>query len=163
MSRRGLHLLTLPAADATIIEAGSQTVVRATIAPPFADNRVNWTLSGGGSISSGQGTTTTYSAPGVGTTASIVATSVADPSKSRTVTITVNPPIVSPGPPGPPGPGKRVINEENLVPDSPAPIAKQGESTGAKTASTPEQPRAFLRPTKRASSDVPPEPQKKKK
>jgi hypothetical protein len=150
-------------ADATIIEAGSQTVVRASIAPPFADNRVNWTVSGGGSISSAQGPTTTYSAPGFGTTASIVATSVADSSKTRTVTITVNPPIVSPGPPGPPGPGKRATNEENLVPDSSAPISKQGESTGAKAASTAEKPRTFLRPTKRASPEVPPEPQKKKK
>jgi hypothetical protein len=93
----------------------------------------------------------------------VVASSVADSSKARSVTITVNPPPVSPGPPGPGGPGKRAINEENLVPDSTAPIAKQGESTGAKAANTAQQPRAFLRPTKRATSEVPPEPQKKKK
>jgi hypothetical protein len=151
------------AADATTIEANSQTVVRATITPPFADNRATWALTGGGAISSVQGTTTTYSAPNAGTTATIVATSVADPSKTRTVTITVNPPIVSPGPPGPPGPGKRAINEENLVPDSTAPVSRQDESTDARTEATGEQPRAFLRPTKRATPEVPPEPQKKKK
>ena len=89
------------AADATTIDANSQTVVRATITPAFADNRANWALtSGGGSISPGQGTTTTYSAPSnSGTTATIVATSVADSSKSRTVIITVNaPPPAAPAP-----------------------------------------------------------------
>jgi hypothetical protein len=152
------------AADATTIAANSQTVVRATIAPPFADNRATWVKTSGlGSISSSQGTTTTYSAPNAGTTATIVATSVADPSKTRTVTITVNPPIVSPGPPGPPGPGKRAINEENLVPDSIAPVGREDEPAREKPAGTAEQPRAFLRPTRRASPEVPPEPQKKKK
>ncbi len=149
------------AADATTIAANSQTVVRATVTPPFADNRANWALSGGGSISSGQGTTTTYSAPNSGTTATIVATSVADSSKTRTVTITVNPPPQPPGPPGPPGPSKAVPIQENLAPDRSAPSDSQAASTGAKTASTAKQPRAFLRPTKRATSDVPPEPEKK--
>jgi hypothetical protein len=86
---------------------------------------------------------------------------VADPTKSRTVTITVNPPPQPPGPPGPPGPGKAVPIQENIVPDRIAPSASQAESTGAKTASTAKQPRAFLRPTKRATSDVPPEPDEK--
>ena len=146
------------AADDTTIEANAQTVVRATIMPAFvADNRANWALTSGagsGSISPGQGTTTTYSAPNRGTTATILATSVADPSKSRTVTITVNAP-----PPPPPPPPK--FDNENLVPDGTGSIASQAASTGAITASTTEQPRAFLRPTKRATTDVPPEPDKK--
>jgi hypothetical protein len=148
------------AADATTIDANSQTVVRATITPTFADNRANWALtSGGGSISPGQGTTTTYSAPSnSGTTATIVATSVADSSKTRSVTITVNAP---PQPPGPPGPGKFVPIHENIANERSAPIASPDASTSAKTASTAKQPRAFLRPTKRATSDVPPEPEKK--
>ena len=144
------------AADATTIEASAQTVVRATVTPAFADNRANWALtSGGGSISPGQGTTTTYSAPNLGSTATIVATSVADSSKSRTVTITVNPP---PPPPGPPGPGKFVPIQENIVAERSAPIAAPAPSTDGRTASTAEKPRAFVRPTKRATSDVPPEP-----
>ena len=148
------------AADATTIDANSQTVVRATITPAFADNRANWALTGGaGSISPGQGTTTTYSAPSnSGTTATIVATSVADSSKTRTVTITVNAP---PQPPPPPAPGKFVPIQENIADERSAPIASPDASTGAKTASTAKQPRAFLRPTKRATSDVPPEPEKK--
>ncbi len=120
--------VTISAApDATTIEASSQTVVRATITPAFADNRANWALtSGGGSISPAQGTTTTYSAPGVGTTATIVATSVADSSKTRTVTITVNPPPQPPGHPGPPGPSKAVPIQENLAPDRSAPVRLAG-------------------------------------
>jgi len=154
------------AADDASISAGSQTVVRATITPAFADNRANWALtSGGGSVSPGQGTTTTYSAPtSTGTTANIVATSVADPSKTRTVTITVSAP---PPPPPPPPPGKlgarAVPIEENIVAERSAPIDSPAASTDEKTASTAEKPRAFLRPIKRAPSDVPPEPQKKKK
>ena len=152
------------AADDTTIQTNSQTVVRATIAPPFADNRANWALTGGGSISSGQGTTTTYNAPNSGTTATIVATSVADPSKTRTVTITVSAP---PPPPPPPPPGKlgarAVPIQENIVAERSAPIDSPPASTDEKTASTAGKPRAFVRPTKRVTPDVPPEPQKKKK
>jgi hypothetical protein len=156
------------APDDATIDANSQTVVRATMMPPFADNRANWALTGGGgSISPGQGTTTTYSAPNSGTTATIVATSVADSSKSRTVTITVNPRQQPPGPPGPPGPGKlstrAVPIQENIAAERSAPIDSPPASTDEKTASTAEKPRAFLRPTKRATTDVPPAPQKKKK
>jgi len=155
------------AADATTIQANSQIAVRATITPPFADNRANWALtSGGGAISSGQGTTTIYSAPNSGTTATIVATSVADPSKTRTVSITVNPPQQPPGPPGPPGPGKLAATravpiQENIAAERSAPVDSPDASPGAKTASTEKQPRAFLRPTKRVRSDVPPEGEKK--
>ena len=155
------------AADATNIDAGSQTVVRATVTPAFADNRANWVLtSGGGSVAAGPSTTTTYSAPpNSGTTATIVATSVADPSKTRNVTITVNEP---PPPPPPPPPGKlqarAVPIQENIVAERSAPVDSPAASTDdEKTASTAEKPRAFLRPTKRATSDVPPEPPKKKK
>jgi hypothetical protein len=157
------------AADATTIDAGSQTVVRATVTPAFADNRANWALtSGGGSVAAGPSTTTTYSAPpNSGTTATIVATSVADPSKTRTVTITVN----APPPPPPPPPGKLTADvgaravpiQENIVAERSAPVASEDASPVEKTASTPDKPRAFVRPTKRVASDVPPEPQKKKK
>jgi hypothetical protein len=149
------------AADDATINASTQTVVRATITPAFADNRANWALTSGagtGSISSSQGTTTTYSAPNSGTTATIVATSVADPSKSRTVTITVSAP---PPPPPPPPPGKAVPIQENIVAERNAPITSEDAPTGAKAAGTGKQPRAFLRPTKRAKSDVPPEPDEK--
>jgi hypothetical protein len=149
------------AADATTIGASGQTVVRATIAPPFADNRADWALTGGGgSISTGRGTTTTYSAPGFGTTATIVATSVADPTKTRTVTITVTPPPQPPGPPGPPGPSKLVPIQENLVPDGTRPVTRDA-SAGGEPESAKDRPRAFVRPTKRVKPEVPPEGGKK--
>jgi hypothetical protein len=160
------------AADATTIDAGSQTVVRATVTPAFvADKRATWALtSGAGSVAAGPSTTTTYSAPAnSGTTATIVATSVADPSKTRTVTITVNAPPPPPPPPPPPGKltagvGARAVPiQENIAAERGAPIDSPPASTDEKTASTAEKPRPFVRPTKRVASDVPPEPQKKKK
>src|SRR5262249_50599851 len=122
--------------------------------------------SGLGSVSPGQGPTTTYSAPpNSGTTATIVATSVADPTKTRTVTITVNAPPPPPPPPPPPGKlrARAVPIQDNIATEVIAPIHSPAASTGAKDASTPGQPRTFLRPTKRAPSDVPPEPPQKKK
>jgi hypothetical protein len=163
------------AADATTIDAGGQTVVRATVTPAFvADKRATWAMASGlGSVAAGPGATTTYTAPpNSGTTATIVATAVADTSKTRTVTITVIAP--PPPPPPPPPPGKltggvdtvatrAVPIQENIVSERSAPIDSPPASTDEKTASTAEKPRPFVRPTKRVASDVPPEPQKKKK
>ncbi len=143
------------AADSSTIDANATTTVRATVGPTFlADKSASWLLiSGAGSIS-GQGLSTLYRAPSSGTTATIRATSVADTSKSVTVSITVNPPPPPPpGPPGPPGPGKLIPIQENLVPDS---ITLTG-ANAASTAGTAGQPRAFVRPQKRAKPEVPPE------
>ena len=154
------------AADATTIDANSQTVVRATITPPFADNRANWALaSGGGSISPGQGTTTTYSAPSSGTTATIVATSVADSSKTRTVTITVNPPPVSPGPPVLPvrasGPSMRRTWFPTAVRPSPSrvsplvqrPRAQQSSRAPFSVRPSAPRPRCRLSPRRRRRNE----------
>src|SRR6185436_15497515 len=143
----------------------------ATVTPAFADNRASWALaSGAGSVAAGPSTTTTYSAPAnSGTTATIVATSVADPSKTRNVTITVIAPPPPPPPPPPPGKltgavGARAVPiQENIAAERSAPIDSPAASTDEKTANTAEKPRAFLRPTKRVTSEVPPEPPKKKK
>jgi hypothetical protein len=79
-------------ADDLHLAWGSSTTVRATVTPATVDNRVNWTAPGTqGVINPVQGTTTTFSnfsiSDGVET---IIGTSVADPTKSASVSITVN-------------------------------------------------------------------------
>ena len=83
--------VTVSTAAATLY--GGQTRQYTAIVANTANTAVTWTVTGGGSI----GPTGIYSAPAIITalaTATVRATSVADPTKSATATVTLYPPLI---------------------------------------------------------------------
>lgn len=105
-------------ASPAIVSAGETSTLNATVQGVGAfDSSVTWSItSGGGTLSSTSGAHVTFTAPSVISQQSIVikASSVADASKSGTVTIVVNP-IVG------------VVNSVTVVPS--APTMNEGSST----------------------------------
>ena len=129
-------------ADQNPIPGTGSTVVRASISPSFADQNATWTLSGSGSLSTNRGPTTTYSAPGLGGQFTVTGTSVADPTKAQSVTITAN--NVGPSPsPSPSPPGKLQVSEniavEGIAADDAAPAATDKQKGKARTFLAPQK------------------------
>lgn len=84
--------LTLAAGGTTTIDAGQAVALTAAITGDSASKGVTWTVaSGAGSLASTTGLTNTYTAPATAVAGAVVTvTSVADSSKSATVSIVVN-------------------------------------------------------------------------
>ena len=81
--------------DARVYANGSLTFT-ATVSNDPAGAGVDWTVSGGGTLSGSRaasGVPVTYHAPGSPATVTLTATSVTDPNKSATATVTVFIPI----------------------------------------------------------------------
>ncbi len=84
------------AASATQTDQGQSITIQATLANDTSARGVNWSVTGSGSFSSQSGLSVTYAAPAPSNnssvqTATVIATSVADPTKTASVQIKVNP------------------------------------------------------------------------
>ncbi len=80
--------------SAQTLDQGGTLNISATVLNDPSNAGVNWTVSGGGTLSSTTMTTATYSAPATvssATTVTVTATSVTYPSSSASLTITVEP------------------------------------------------------------------------
>ena len=77
------------------IDQGQTVAITATVTNDTSSKGVSWTLTGPGSISSSTGPSVTYTSPTTNLTsaqqATVTATSAADPTKSASLQITVNP------------------------------------------------------------------------
>ncbi|MEP6620354.1 MAG: hypothetical protein ABJE47_13605 [bacterium] len=153
------------AADASTVTAGSSTIVRATVTGT-TDNRANWvSVSQAASVSPSVGPTTTWFAPGVGGSFDVKGTSVADPNQSQIITINV-PNVKNDGGGGGGGGKFAPPTQENLAfssvapPDATAPASTAPEVAppAGESADAVDKARAFVKPKKRASTKLPPEP-----
>ena len=86
--------VTLSPGAAQTIDQGQTLSIAAAVAHDSDGKGVSWTVSGGGTLSATTGSPVTYTAPtsGAKITATVTATSVADPKKSASLTITISPP-----------------------------------------------------------------------
>ena len=142
------------AADASTVTAGGSTGVRATITGTSNPN-ANWvSQSGVASVSPATGPATTWFAPNVGGSFTVLATAIADTSRTATVTITV--PNVG-GDEGGGGGGK--VIDENIVLNQ-ATIADTASPAPDEPADTSPKARAFVSPKKRLTTrrPLPPDP-----
>ncbi|MFZ0818107.1 MAG: hypothetical protein WAM78_21450 [Candidatus Sulfotelmatobacter sp.] len=77
------------------IDQGQTVAIKASVTNDSSSRSVSWTLTGPGSISSFAGSSITYTSPATILTsvqqATITATSAADPTKSASLQVTVNP------------------------------------------------------------------------
>jgi FG-GAP-like repeat/Putative Ig domain/FG-GAP repeat len=82
------------------IDQGMTVTVAATVLNDGSSKGVTWSLNGPGSLSSSVGLSVTYNSPTASLTSAqkitVTAASVADSTKSASLTITVNPPLVIP-------------------------------------------------------------------
>jgi hypothetical protein len=157
-------------ADDNPIGINRTTTLRSTITPAFADQRVNWSSSGPGSVTAGPSTTASFSAPSQGsTTTTITGRSVADPTKVKTLDITTLPVGGGPGGPGP-GPGKigfAASSTPSLIPiETPfagpetapeAATAQPAQAAPDASDASKTKSRAFVTPKKRSTLKIPPE------
>lgn len=173
-TKKGSTSITVPpvtlqiAPDANPVSANGSTVIRATVGGASNTN-VNWTSQSlAASVSPAVGPTTTFHAPGVGGSFTVIASAVADTTKTQQVTITV--PNVKTGGEGGGGGGggggKFAPISENLSPFStvaslaPQPVAPSpNEAVAGDVAPDAEaQARSLVTPKKRAATKLPPKP-----
>jgi hypothetical protein len=157
-TKKATCTITVPAVsisitpDSSTVTAGSSTVIRASITGS-SDTRANWTLqSPVPSISPALGATTTFFAPGLGGVFTVNASAVADPSKTASTVITV--PNVK-NPTGEGGGKFAPVLQENIA--TQPPVLARALAPDEQT-DTGEQAQSFVRPKKRSSPKLPPEP-----
>ena len=90
-----LLFVTLSSNSSQTIDEGMSVAMTAAVINDSSSRGVRWTLNGPGSLSSPTGFSVTYNSPATNLTsaqqATVTAASVADPTKSASLTITVNP------------------------------------------------------------------------
>jgi hypothetical protein len=94
-STPGIGISLAASGNATGIDQGQTVSISATITHDAQNAGVQWSVSGGGTLSGQTLSSVTYNAPASVTsafTATITATSVTDPTKSATLQLKVNPP-----------------------------------------------------------------------